>query len=48
MKSKGIFILIVFPTIGGLLALLWLALVPLAKEPAYVFVSAFGAVPLRS
>ena len=43
MKSKGIFILIVLPTVGGLLALLWVALVPLAKEPPYVFVAAFGA-----
>ena len=43
MKSKSIFLLIVFPTVAGLFALLWFALVPAQKEPPYVFVAAFGA-----
>ena len=42
LKSKAIMIVIIFPTVGGLLALLWLALVPPEKEAPYRFVTAWG------
>ena len=42
LKSKAIMIIIFFPTVGGLLALLWLALVPPEKEAPYRFVAAWG------